>query len=208
LLKEIRELQAHITQMQTRLSVGLEIGEQWGLLWDQFTDRVETLQQYLDESEEEIRGRGYSSMNGLADGDANWKKTEDELHDAETANNKTQTSLKEFQRQRMLELSNLKVALYQSVQLSGGIESLDQIRTEQYHKAEIMQQKLREHLQRLYLLNNQEGFQLEILGQRLVWSQQLVEAEIYIAKSTASCQGNILFLCLLGCYRRISTIIF
>ncbi|KAG0271382.1 actinin alpha 2 [Linnemannia exigua] len=189
LLKEIRERQAHITQMQTRLSLGLEIGEQWGLLWDQFTDRVETLQQYLDESEKEIRGRGISSMNGLADGDSNWKKTEDELHDAETANNKTQTSLKEFQRQRMLELSNLKVALHQSVQLSGGIESLDQIRTEQYHEAERMQQKLREHLQRLYLLNNQEGFQLEILGQRLVWSQQLAESEVHLAKSTTSCQA-------------------
>ncbi|KAG0374163.1 actinin alpha 2 [Mortierella sp. AD032] len=191
LLKEIRERQAHITQMQTRLSLGLEIGEQWGLLWDQFTDRVETLQQYLDESEKEIRGRGISSMNGLADGDSNWKKTEDELHDAETANNKTQTSLKEFQRQRMLELSNIKVALHQSVQLSGGIESLDQIRTGQYHEAERMQQKLREHLQRLYLLNNQEGFQLEILGQRLVWSQQLAESVVHLAKSTSSCQAII-----------------
>ncbi|KAG0212217.1 actinin alpha 2 [Mortierella sp. NVP41] len=189
LLKEIRERQARIVQAQTRLSVGLEIGEQWGLLWDQFTDRVEILQQYLDESEKEIRGRGISSMNGLADGDSNWKKTEDELHEAEAANNKTQTSLKEFQRQRMLELSNLKVALHQSVQLSGGIESLDQIRMEQYHEAERMQQKLREHLQRLYSLNNQEGFQLEILGQRLVWSQQLAESEIHLAKSTASCQA-------------------
>ncbi|KAF9312774.1 actinin alpha 2, partial [Linnemannia elongata] len=188
LLKEIRERQAHIVQMQNRLSLGLEIGEQWGLLWDQFTDRVKTLQQYLDESEVEIRGRGLYSIDGLADGDSNWKKTEDELHDAEAANNKTQTSLNEFKRQRMLELSNLKVALHQSVQLSGGIESLDQIRTEQYHEAERMQQKLREHLQRLYLLNNQEGFQLEILGQRLVWSQQLAESEVHLAKSTVACQ--------------------
>ncbi|KAG0067997.1 actinin alpha 2 [Linnemannia elongata] len=191
LLKEIRERQAHIVQMQNRLSLGLEIGEQWGLLWDQFTDRVKTLQQYLDESEVEIRGRGLYSIDGLADGDSNWKKTEDELHDAEAANNKTQTSLNEFKRQRMLELSNLKVALHQSVQLSGGIESLDQIRTEQYHEAERMQQKLREHLQRLYLLNNQEGFQLEILGQRLVWSQQLAESEVHLAKSTVACQATV-----------------
>lgn len=190
LLKEIRERQAHIVQMQTRLSVGLEIGEQWGLLWDQFTDRVKTLQQYLDESEVEIRGRGLYAIDGLADGDSNWKKTEDELHDAETANNKSQNSLNEFKRQRMLELSNLKVALHQSVQLSGGIESLDQIRTEQYHEAEQMQLKLREHLQRLFLLNSQEGFQLEILGQRLVWSQQLAESEVHLAKSTISCQGK------------------
>ncbi|KAF9924499.1 actinin alpha 2 [Linnemannia zychae] len=189
LIKEIRERQAHITQTQTRLSVGLEIGEQWGLLWDQFIDRVKTLQQYLDDSELEILQRGISSMNGFADGDSNWKKTEDELHDAEAANNKTQSSLKEFQRQRMLELSNIKVALHQSVQLSGGIESLDQIRMEQYHEAEQMQQKLREHLQQLYILNNQEGFQLEILGQRLVWSQQLAESEIHVAKTIASCQA-------------------
>jgi hypothetical protein len=192
LLKEIRERQAHIVQMQTRLSVGLEIGEQWGLLWDQFTDRVKTLQLYLDESEVEIRGRGLYTIDGLADGDSNWKKTEDELHDAEAANNKTQNSLNEFKRQRMLELSNLKVALHQSVQLSGGIESLDQIRTEQYHEAEQMQHKLREHLQRLFLLNNQEGFQLEILGQRLVWSQQLAESVVHLAKSTISCQSKCL----------------
>ncbi|KAI8605629.1 hypothetical protein EDD21DRAFT_363088 [Dissophora ornata] len=189
MLKEIRDRQTNIQQMQTRLQSGLEVGEQWTLLWDQFTDRVETLQQYLNQCETEILGRGIAAIDGLADGDSNWKKSEDELHDAEAVNNQTQLNLKEFQRQRMLELSNLKVALHQSVQLSGGIESLDQIRSLQYQEAEQHQQKLREHLQRLYLLNSKEGFQLEIIGQRLVWSQQLTESKAELEGSISACQG-------------------
>ncbi|KAF9195171.1 Alpha-actinin-1 [Haplosporangium sp. Z 767] len=189
LLKEIRDHQHNVSQLQTRLQSGLEVGEQWSILWDQFQDRVEALQQYLDQTEQEILKRGIANIDGLADGEENWKKTEDELQDAEEANNSTQTSLKEFQRQRMLELSNLKVALHQSVQVSDGIENLDQIRTEQYQEAEQHQQRLREHFQRLYLLNNREGFQLEILGQRLVWSQQLAESKKEVTSSISACQG-------------------
>ncbi|KAG0317436.1 actinin alpha 2 [Dissophora globulifera] len=189
MLKEIKERQSKIQQMQARLQAGLQVGEQWGILWDQFSDRVVTLEQYLNQTEQEILGRGIATIDGLADGDANWKKTEDELHEAEDANGRMVTNLKEFQRQRMLELSNLKVALYQSVQLSGGIETLDQIRTRQYHEAELHQQRLREHVQRLYLLNSKEGFQLEILGQRLVWSQQLTGSKVQLDSSTSACQN-------------------
>ncbi|KAI1309999.1 Spectrin beta chain, non-erythrocytic 5 [Mortierella claussenii] len=189
LLKDIRDHQNSIQQAQSCLQSGLEIGEQWTILWDQFMDRVETLQQYLDKTEKGILDRGIAIIDGLADGDANWKKSEDELHDAEDANHETQSSLKEFQKQRMLELSNLKVALHQSVQQSGGIESLDQYRSGQYHEAEQHQQRLREHLQRLYLLNSKESFQLEILGQRLVWSQQLVESKKELDSLALQCQG-------------------
>ncbi|KAF9437701.1 actinin alpha 2 [Entomortierella beljakovae] len=176
-LKEIREHQTAIQQAQALLQSGLEIGEQWSILWDQFIDRVAILKRYLDETEDSILNRGIATIDGLADGDSKWKKTEDELHEAEVANNQTQVNLKAFQKQRMLELSNLKVALHQSVQLSGGIESLDQIRTRQYHEAELHQQKMKERFQQLYTLNSQEGFQLEILGQRLVWTQQLAVSQ-------------------------------
>ncbi|KAF9960235.1 hypothetical protein BGZ72_007626 [Mortierella alpina] len=189
MLKEIRDRQSTIRDAQNLLQSGLEVGEQWNILWDQYKDRVETLQLYLSETEKEILGRAIATTDGLADGDAKWKRSEDELHETEVANNKMIVSLKEFQKQRMLELSNLKVALHQSVQLSGGIESLDQIRTEQYHEAERLQQQLREYLQRLYLLNSQEGFQLEILGQRLVWSQQLAESKTHLDGSILACQG-------------------
>ncbi|KAF9353084.1 actinin alpha 2 [Mortierella sp. AD094] len=189
MLKEIRDRQISIQQTQTRLQSGLEIGEQWGIIWEQFTDRVATLQRFLDETENTILSRGISTIDGLADGDSKWKKSEDELHEAEVANNQTQSNLKEFQKQRMLELSNLKVALYQSVQVSGEVESLDQIRTRQYHEAEQHQQKLKERFQQLYTLNNREGFQLEILGQRLVWSQQQVVSKREIESSIFACQG-------------------
>ncbi|KAG0366547.1 actinin alpha 2 [Gamsiella multidivaricata] len=189
MLKEIRDRQTNIQQMQARLQSGLEIGEQWELLWDQFTDRVRTLQQYLDGTEKSILDRRIATIDGLADGEENWKKSEDELHEAEDANNQTLANLKEFQKQRMLELSNLKVALYQSVQQSGGIESLDQIRAKQYHEAEQLQQNLKVHLQRLYTLNSQEGFQLEILGQRLVWSQQLATSKTEVEGSIVGCTG-------------------
>ncbi|KAG0207572.1 Spectrin beta chain, non-erythrocytic 5 [Mortierella sp. GBA30] len=189
MLKEIRERLSKIQQTQTLLQSGLEVGEQWSILWDQFKDRAETLRQYLDETEKEITGRGIVALDGFADGDSNWKKSEDVLQETELANNKMLLSLKEFQKQRMFELGNLKVSLHQSVQLSGGIESLDQIRTEQYHEAERLQQQLREYLQRLYLLNSQEAFQLEILGQRLVWSQQLAESKKHLSSSILACQG-------------------
>ncbi|KAF9918328.1 hypothetical protein BX616_009343 [Lobosporangium transversale] len=188
LLKEIKEHLVKIQQAQTILQAGLEVGEQWNILWDQFIDRVETLEQYLDKTEKGILERGIATADGLADGDIKWRKSEDELHDVEEINHQTLTSLKEFQRQRMLELSNLKVALHQAVQLSGGIESLDQIRMKQYHEAEQHQQRLREHLQRLYLLNRKEGFQLEILGQRLVWSQQTAESKKELGISISACQ--------------------
>ncbi|KAF9104890.1 actinin alpha 2 [Mortierella sp. AM989] len=189
MLKEIKERQISLQQTQSILQSGLEIGEQWNILWDQFTDRVAILQRYLEETENAILSRGIATIDGLADGDSNWKKSEDELHETEVANNQTLSNLKEFQRQRMLELSNLKVALHQAVQLSGGVEALDQIRTRQYHEAEQHQQKLKERFQQLYTLNSKEGFQLEILGQRLVWSQQLVVSKKEVDSSIIACQG-------------------
>ncbi|KAF8984598.1 hypothetical protein BGZ46_007511, partial [Entomortierella lignicola] len=189
MLKEIRERQNSIQQTQTRLQSGLEIGEQWNIIWDQFTDRVATLNRYLDETENTILNRGVATIDGLADGDEKWKKSEDELHEVEVSNNQTLTNLKEFQKQRMLELSNLKVALHQSVQVSGEVESLDQIRARQYQEADQNQQKLRARFQQLHKLIDRESFQLEILGQRLVWTQQLAVSKKDIDNSITACQG-------------------
>ncbi|KAF9173537.1 Alpha-actinin-1 [Mortierella sp. AD010] len=191
MLKEIKDRQISINQTQARLQSGLEIGEQWNIIWDQFTDRVATLQRFLSETENTILSRGITTIDALADGDSKWLKTEDELHAAEVANNQTQLNIKEFQKQRMLELSNLKVALYQSIQVSGEVESLDQIRARQYQEAEQQQQKLKEGFQRLHTLNNREAFQLEILGQRLVWSQQQAVSKKEIEGSISACQGII-----------------
>ncbi|GJJ69657.1 hypothetical protein EMPS_02005 [Entomortierella parvispora] len=187
LLREIRDRQANIRQMQSRLLSGLEVGQQWSILWDQYSDTVASMELSLKETEGEIVGRGIWNMNGLADGEKNWKKTEDELHDAEDANNKSLTSLKQFQKARMVELASLKTSLHQSMQQSGGIESVDQYRRDQYHEAEKLQQQIRTQLQRLLLMVSQEGFQLEILGQRLVWSQQLSGSKVEVESSTTSC---------------------
>jgi hypothetical protein len=100
------------------------------------------------------------------------------------------SSLKDFQRLRLVELATLRNDLQYSAAREAGIEPLDQHRQEQYHESEKKQQKLREHLQRLHLLTSQEGFQLEILGQRLVWSQQLAESKTEVESSIKNCQGN------------------
>ncbi|KAG0047175.1 actinin alpha 2 [Gryganskiella cystojenkinii] len=192
MLREIRDRQSNIRQMQSRLLSGLEVGQQWSILWDQYSDMITSMEQSLQEAEQEIVGRGISTMNGLADGEENWKKTEDELHEAEDENNKSLTSLKQFQKARMVELASLKTSLHQSMQQSGGIESVDQYRRDQYHEAEKLQSQIRAHVQRLLLMVSQEGFQLEILGQRLVWSQQLSGSKAEVNSSTISCQAFIL----------------
>ncbi|KAG0100092.1 actinin alpha 2 [Podila epicladia] len=188
LIRELKNYQATILETQLLLRSGLEVNQQWSLIWEQFSDRVAALESYLAETEKEILARGIATTNGLADGDEHWKKTEDELHETEIANNKTLSSLKDFQRLRLVELATLRNDLQYSAAREAGIEPLDQHRQDQYHESERKQQKLREHLQRLYLLTSQEGFQLEILGQRLVWSQQLAESKIEVESSIKNCQ--------------------
>lgn len=190
LIRELKTHQATVLETQLLLRSGLEVNQQWSLIWEQFSDRVEALESYLTETEKEILARGIATINGMADGDENWKKTEDELHETEIANNKTLSSLKDFQRLRLVELATLRNDLQYSAAREAGIEPLDQHRQEQYHESERKQQKLREHLQRLYVLTSQEGFQLEILGQRLVWSQQLSESKAEVESSIRNCQGN------------------
>ncbi|KAF9425695.1 actinin alpha 2 [Podila epigama] len=188
LLKELRAYQTSVQETQALLRSGLEAGQQWNLIWEQFSDRAEALTRYLTDTEQEILKRGIATTDGLADGDEHWKKSEDELHDTEVANNKTLSSLKDFQRLRLVELSTLKHDLHQAAAREAGIEHLDQHRQDQYHEAEKKQQKLREHLQRLFVLTSREGFQLEILGQRLVWSQQLAESKTEVESSVQQCQ--------------------
>ncbi|KFH70178.1 hypothetical protein MVEG_04980 [Podila verticillata NRRL 6337] len=188
LIRELKTYQATVLETQLLLRSGLEVNQQWSLIWEQFSDRVEALESYLAETEKEILARGIATINGLADGDEHWKKTEDELHETEIANNKTSSSLKDFQRLRLVELATLRNDLQYSAAREAGIEPLDQHRQDQYHESERKQQKLREHLQRLYILTSQEGFQLEILGQRLVWSQQLSESKTEVESSIKNCQ--------------------
>ncbi|KAG0333724.1 actinin alpha 2 [Podila humilis] len=188
LLRELKGHQTTIQETQVLLRSGLEVNQQWSLIWEQFSNRVEALETYLNETEQEILNRGIATIDGLADGDENWKKSEDELHETEIANNRAVNSLKDFQRLRLVELATLRNDMQYSAAREAGIEHLDQHRQEQYHESERKQQRLREHVQRLHVLTSKEGFQLEILGQRLVWSQQLAESKTEVENSIRNCQ--------------------
>ncbi|KAF9941211.1 actinin alpha 2 [Mortierella alpina] len=176
LLKEIKERQLSIQKSQERLQARLEVKQQWDMAWDAFSERAGALQQYLDLTEQKTLKRGFATLDCLAEDERVWKKSQDAIRDAEAASADMLVSLKDFNTSRLPELKALAGHLQHVVDLAGGIDGMDQVRAEQFQESVRLQRMLREHLQRLHVLNSRERHQIDTLQQRLSWAHQLAES--------------------------------
>ncbi|KAG0237410.1 actinin alpha 2 [Actinomortierella wolfii] len=189
LFKAIKSSQQTIKESQSRLRSGMEFKQQWNLTLDEFGDRATTLETILNETEQEIVKRGIAALDGLADGDEHWKRSEDILHETEDANKATAESLEDFKEKRMADLSTMYKSIRLTVEQSGGLDAMDPAAAERFREAEARRKKLKAHVKLLKELVEKEAFQLEIIGQRLVWSQQVEESKAEIEELTQACQN-------------------
>ncbi|KAF9201530.1 Spectrin beta chain, non-erythrocytic 5 [Haplosporangium sp. Z 27] len=188
LLKDIRQRQLSIQQTQERLQAKLEVKQQWDMSWEAFTERSKALQEYLKDLEADVLERGYVSLDCLSADESAWRRTEEAVREAQVANEGTLVNLKDFKASRMPELSALSKSLQKVVELAGGINHMDQVRTGQFHESDVLQRALHDHLKRLDVMNNQELHHLNTLGQRLLWSQHLSESKADVDILMNSCQ--------------------
>lgn len=91
---------------------------------------------------------------------------------------------------RLSELKALAGPLQRVVDLAGGIDGMDQVRAEQFQESVDLQRGLRDHLERLHVLNRRERHRTDTLQQRLVWAQQLAEAMADAQVLLSAGQGN------------------
>ncbi|KAF9571307.1 actinin alpha 2 [Mortierella alpina] len=176
LLKEIKDRQFSIQQSQERLQARLEVKQQWDMAWEAFSERANALQRYLDRTEQETLDRGFATLDCLAEDEQVWRKSLDSIRDTEATNADMLESLKDFKTSRLSELKALSGPLQRVIELAGGMDRLDQVRAEQFQESVSLQRGLREHLERLHVLNSRERHQLDTLQQRLAWAQQLAES--------------------------------
>ncbi|KAF9948547.1 actinin alpha 2 [Mortierella alpina] len=176
LLKEIKERQLSIQKSQERLQARLEVKQQWDMAWDAFSERAGALQEYLDRTEQETLDRGFATLDCLAEDEQVWTKSLDTIRDAEAANADMLASLKDFSTSRLSELKALARPLQRVVDLAGGADGMDRVRAEQFQESIGLQRGLKEHLDRLHVLNSRERHQIDTLQQRLAWAHQLAES--------------------------------
>ncbi|KAF9430312.1 actinin alpha 2 [Podila epigama] len=188
-LGNIKKSQLSIEHDIARLQSNLESKQQWDLAWHTFSERVVTLEQYLNDSAAEMTTRGAFSTDFLCADDTIWRKGESDLQETVAANADTLSSLKNFQRMRLSELTALAHALEQCADLVGGPESLGPVRKEQFHKATLQQQQLRDHHSELVNMNNEEKLQLDLFAKRLKWSQVQTDAKFEVELLMTACQG-------------------
>ncbi|KAF9975380.1 hypothetical protein BGZ73_000988 [Actinomortierella ambigua] len=189
LFKVIKASQQAIKESQSRLRSGMEFKQQWNLALDEFADRATTLEAILAETEQEIAKRGIAVLDGLADGDEHWKRSEDVLHETEDANKAMAESLQDFKEKHMADFSTMYRNIRLTVEQSGGLDAMDPAAAEQFRQAEARRRKLKAHMKAMAELVEKEAFQLEIIGQRLVWSQQVEESKAEIEELTQACQN-------------------
>ncbi|KAG0264888.1 actinin alpha 2 [Actinomortierella ambigua] len=189
LFKTIKSFQLAIKESQSRLRSGMEFKQQWNLTLDEFANRATTLEAILEETEQEIAKRGIAFLDGLADGDELWKRSEDILHETEDANKATTESLDDFKEMRMADFSTMYKSIRLTVEQSGGLDAMDPAAAEQFRLAEARRRKLKAQVKQIKDLVEKEAFQLEIIGQRLVWSQQVEESKTEIEELTQACQS-------------------
>ncbi|KAF9331170.1 hypothetical protein BG006_005964 [Podila minutissima] len=190
ILRGIKGSQSSIEQDVTRLQSNLESKQQWDLAWEKFSDRAVTLEQYLQDAEEEVVARGYHSADILCT-DEKWRRSDSELREAMAANSETLSSLKAFERLRLTELSALSKALQECADLVGDAESLDPVRRAQFEESKQRQQDLVDHLNRLHGMNDKEKRQLDLLEKRLDWSQVTADSKSEVEVLIKSCQDAI-----------------
>ncbi|KAF9022084.1 actinin alpha 2, partial [Haplosporangium bisporale] len=190
ILSGIKSSQSSIEQDIARLQSNLESKQQWDLAWEKFSDRAMTLQQYLQDSEKEVADRGYHDADILCRDDK-WRRSDSELQEAVAANSETLSSLKDFERLRLAELSTLSKALQECANLVGGAESLDAVRKAQFEESKQRQQNLVDQLNRLHGMNDKEKRQLDLLEKRLAWSQVTRDSKSEVDVLVKSCQDTI-----------------
>lgn len=190
LFEEIKRSQGTIQQTQDRLQTRLGLKQQWDAAWDAFTDRAVFLEQYLETSEKDMVERGYVGMDSFAANEQVWKKTADSVRETAVANTEHFTSLEEFKAARLPELAALAKVLQRVVNKAGDLHRFDEARVEQHRESEQLQQNLKEHLDRLFSLNDKEKHHLDTVRQRLLWVDQLDESQSEVSVLTTTCQGK------------------
>ncbi|KAG0060541.1 actinin alpha 2, partial [Linnemannia elongata] len=191
LFDDIKRSQVSIQQTQERLQTRLGLKQQWDTAWSAFTDRAVFLQQYLETSEKDMVERGYVGMDSFAADEQLWKKTADSVRETAVANTEHFTSLEEFKAARLPELVALAKALQRVVNKAGDLHKFDEARAEQHRESEQLQQNLREHLDRLFALNDKEKYHLDTVRQRLLWVDQLVESQSEVNVLTTTCKDAV-----------------
>ncbi|KAF9433897.1 actinin alpha 2 [Entomortierella beljakovae] len=191
LLRDIAQRQASIQQTQERLQSKLEVKQQWDMAWEAFTERSQALQDYLWEVENDVLGRGYVSLDCLSPDESEWGRTEDDIRDAQAANEETLSSLKVFKTSRIPELTALAKSLKKISELTGGAQHMDDVRAGQFRDSDNLQKDLKAHLARLHEMNSQEKHQLDTLKQRLLWSQHVSESKADVNLLLNSCQDAV-----------------
>ncbi|KAF9192645.1 actinin alpha 2 [Haplosporangium sp. Z 11] len=191
LLKDIKDYQSSIQSTQERLQERLEGKQQWDMAWEAFSERADTLDLYLKNTEQELVDRGFATLDSLSMDEQTWKRSEDDIRETEAANVEMLSSLKDFKVSRLSELKSLADSLQQVVDRFGGVDKMDQKRAKQFEESGRLQQSLREHLQRLFSLNTQEKHQVDILRQRLHWSQQLAESNADVRVLLTACNDAV-----------------
>ncbi|KAG9068713.1 actinin alpha 2 [Linnemannia hyalina] len=191
LFDDIKRSKASIQQTQERLQTRLGLKQQWDTAWNAFTDRAVFLQQYLETSEKDMHERGYVGMDSFAADEQLWKRTADSVRETAVANTEHFTSLEEFKTGRLPELVALAKALQRVVNKAGDLHKFDEARVEQHRESEQLQQSLREHLDRLFTLNDKEKHHLDSVRQRLLWVDQLVESQSEVNVLATTCKDAV-----------------
>ncbi|KAG0338435.1 hypothetical protein BG004_007237 [Podila humilis] len=190
-LAGIKTSQTNIERDIARLQSNLETKEQWDFAWNRFSDRVVTLQEYLQSAEQEMFGRQYISTNFMCDDEAVWKKDEAKVQEISEANSQTLLNLNEFERVRLNELTASFTALLECAEIAGGADSLDPIRKAQYNVSEQQQSAIADYLTRLFAWQEDEKRQVDLLKKRLDWFLVQFNAKSELEVSFQSCQDAI-----------------